>query len=393
MISVKEAKQIINDSVKGLPPAFVCLEDAWDMVLAGDIFAPADVPAYRQSSMDGYAIAFDDLKGQNEFSIVGESAAGNRSPFSIPKRAAARIFTGAAVPEGADTVVMQERTKVHNGKLVIDDEALELGNNVRAKGAEIGKGELALPKDSYLSAAAIGFLANIGVTNATVYPKPSVGIILTGNELKSPGEPLAYGEVYESNSFALTAALRHFHIPTPGLALCKDDPAQLKAIMQKFIALYDLILLTGGVSVGDYDFVRSVAEDCGVKTLFHKIKQRPGKPLYFGMHGGKVIFGLPGNPSSVLTCFYEYVIPAIKNLSNGNQHVSVIRAPLAQAFAKKTPFTQFLKGYYNGREVVPLPGQESYKMNSFAKANCLIVLNEDDNECKAGDIKEIHLIL
>ena len=129
------------------------------------------------------------------------------------------------------------------------------------------------------------------------------------------------------------------------------------------------------------------------KKLFHKIKQRPGKPLYFGTKGSKVAFGLPGNPSSVLTCFYEYVIPAIRKMTNGIQQIAIVKAPLSASFKKNIPFTQFLKGYYDGSTVTPLASQESYKMNSFARSNCLIVLDEEDEECLKGDIKEIHLIV
>lgn len=392
MISVNEAKQIINDSVKALPPAKLLLKDAWDTVLAEDVMAPFDIPGYPQSSMDGYAFAFSDLNSHDSFPIVGESAAGDTNAFAIGRGAAARIFTGAAVPDGADTVVMQERTERLNGRVTIKDTTLEPGSNVRAIGSEIRKGELAAPKNTYLGAAASGFLANIGITHVNAYPKPRTAVILTGNELKPPGERLVHGEVFESNSFALTAALKQFHLAEPSVQHAKDDPVQLKKVFEDALSQCDLILLTGGVSVGDYDFVKSTVESCGVVTMFHRVKQRPGKPLYFGMLEQKVIFGLPGNPSSVLSCFYEYVVPAIAKMTHGRQQVTALRAPLSGSFHKKIRFTQFLKGYYDGSTVLPLAGQESYKMNSFAKANCLIVLEEDDEECKPGDIKVIHLI-
>lgn len=392
MISVNEAKTIIHSSVKPLPPANVSVSEAFDTVLADDVIAPYDIPAYPQSSMDGYAFSFADLAKRNSFSIVGESAAGNNVPFTISSQSAARIFTGAAVPDGADTVVMQEKIQLHNGSIIVNDEHLEKGNNVRIKGSEISKGQLALASGTYLNAAAVGFLANIGVTNVKIYPKPSVSAILTGNELKSPGSALEYGEVFESNSFALQAALQQLHIQRISVLTSKDDPAQLKLVLQQAMSESDLILLTGGVSVGDYDFVRATAEDCGVQTLFHRIKQRPGKPLYFGVTGSKVIFGLPGNPSSVLACYYEYVVPAIGLMCASTLQARIVNVPLSTPFSKKIPFTQFLKGYYDGESVLPLAGQESYKMNSFAKANCLIVLKEEDIECKAGDVKEVHLI-
>jgi molybdopterin molybdotransferase len=391
MISVSEAKQIIDASVKLLPGEQHLLEDSWDTVLAEDVFAEQDVPAYPQSSMDGYAFAFKNVG--DKLLVVGESAAGDRNQFVLDGNRAARIFTGAAVPEGADTVVMQEKVKVENGHLIIQDETLAAGGNVRSRGSEIRKGELALPKGAYLSAASLGFLAGIGVTHVVVHRKPVITIIVTGNELKTTGEPLQYGEVYESNSFALTAALRQFHLSPLKIVRVEDDPTVLKNVVQELLLQSDLLLLTGGVSVGEYDFVTKVAAECGVVTLFHKIKQRPGKPLFFGMQHDKVVFGLPGNPSSVLTCFYEYVVPALKKMTNGHQELRLLKAPLSSSFKKSVPFTQFLKGYYDGHTVTPLPSQESYKMNSFAMANCLIVLNESDAECREGDVKEIHMII
>ncbi len=393
MISVGEAKKIIDDAVKPLDPVKSLLQDAWDTTLAEDIFAVQDIPAYPQSSMDGYAFAFTDLQKQKQLAIVGESAAGNRKEFTIKANTASRIFTGAAVPDGADTVVMQEKVKVENGQLIIEDDALIKGGNVRSSGSEIKKGDLALPGGSYLGASALGFLAGIGITHVMVHPKPTITIIVTGNELKSIGEPLQYGEVYESNSFALTAALKQFHLIPYKIIKVEDDPVVLKRIMETALRESDILLLTGGVSVGEYDFVTGAAKECGIKTLFHKIKQRPGKPLFFGMKNEKVIFGLPGNPSSVLTCFYEYVVPAIRKITNGHQQLMMLKAPLAAPFKKSIPFTQFLKGYYDGSTVMPLASQESYKMNSFAKSNCLIVLEEKDEECNKGDIKEIHLII
>jgi molybdopterin molybdotransferase len=187
--------------------------------------------------------------------------------------------------------------------------------------------------------------------------------------------------------------LRQFNLSPLKIVRAEDDPVVIKQIMQEAIDDSDMLLLTGGVSVGEYDFVTNVARECGVATLFHKVKQRPGKPLFFGMKSEKVVFGLPGNPSSVLTCFYEYVVPAIKKMTNGYQHINILKVPLAASFKKSIPFTQFLKGFYDGNAVTPLTAQESYKMNSFAKANCLIMLDENDQDTKKGDIREIHLII
>src|SRR5688572_30360614 len=242
MISVSEAKKIINEAVPSLDALKVLLHDGWDTVLAEDVIAEQDIPAYSQSSMDGYAFAFNDFQQHPQLAIAGESAAGNRREFTLKKNTASRIFTGAAVPEGADTVVMQEKVSVTNGFLTINDESLMKGNNVRIKGSEIRQGDIALPEGSYLSAASLGFLAGIGVTHLTVHPKPRVGIIVTGNELTTPGNPLQYGEVYESNSVALTAALAQFHITPQKIIRASDDHDVLKQIMDNALDECDMLL-------------------------------------------------------------------------------------------------------------------------------------------------------
>lgn len=390
MISVVEAKRIISETVKPLPPVAQLLSSSWNHTLAADVVAGQNIPAYPQSSMDGYAIAYSDVR--KKLPVAGESAAGNRDEISLQAGTAARIFTGAAVPEGADTVVMQEKVVVGGGSIEVRDDNLVKGMNVRLPGSEIKKGETALAKGTILTAAAIGFLANIGVRQVNVVPLPRVSIIITGNELKPPGESLAYGEVYESNSLALRSVLSQYNQGVPEVLFAKDNADELTGVLQYALDRSDLVLLTGGVSVGEYDFVIDAAGTLGVNTLFHKIKQRPGKPLYYGTLNNKVVFGLPGNPSSVLTCFYEYVTLAIGRMTNSSMSLPVLNVPVNEGFVKKIKFTQFLKGYFNGEVVDVLPAQESFKMNSFAKANCFVVMGEEAEELKKGDIAEIHMI-
>ncbi len=179
------------------------------------------------------------------------------------------------------------------------------------KRKDIQQGALALHKDEYLTAGAIGFLTALGVTEVNVYKKPSISIIITGNELQQPGKDLQYGQVYEANSFMLKAALQQLHFNEVEVVHADDNLERLTSILNNALNKNDIILLCGGISVGDYDFVLQAATDCGVQQLFHKVKQRPGKPLYFGKKENKIVFGLPGNPSSVLTCFYEYVVEAL----------------------------------------------------------------------------------
>jgi len=392
MISVDEAKKIIREEVKALSPVQQNLSQSAGFVLATDVFATLDIPAFNQSSMDGYAFSFAGWQANTSLHIEGEVAAGSSENIAYSPEKAVRIFTGAAVPEGTDTVVMQEKVMVEKRQLIIQDEKLKQGGNVRLKGSEIKAGELALAAGTLLSPAAVGFLAGIGITKIEVYPKPLVSIIVTGKELQQPGQPLQHGQVYESNSAMLTAALQQLNISNVKILWADDDLLILKQVLQDALNESDVVLLTGGVSVGDYDFVLEAAKLCGITQLFHKIKQRPGKPLYFGKKNHQLIVGLPGNPSSVLTCFYQYVIPALQQLSNVEMGVKILQTPLAKAIEKPAGLTHFLKGFFDGKKAMPLDAQESYRLSSFARANCLIKISEDVTHCNEGEIVEIHLL-
>ena len=392
MITVSDAKKLVLENAVSLPPVKLSLSEAAGMVLAENIYASVNIPAYAQSSMDGYAFIFDDLRSNSALTIQGEIAAGSSKDVVVSTGYAARIFTGAEVPSQADTVVMQEKTKVENDKLFIDDETLQRGSNVRSKGSEIMEGDLAVPKESLIMPATIGFLAGIGVTEVSVYPYPSISIIVTGNELVTPGQPLLRGKVYESNSYSLRAALKQLGVPGVNVYRAEDTLETVKQIMAEALQRSDVVFLTGGVSVGDYDFVAAAAEANGIEKVFHKIKQRPGKPFYFAKKGKQLVFGLPGNPASVLTCFYEYVEPALKKMIHQNTGVQTVMAPLSTSFKKGAGLTHFLKGFYDGISVTPLHAQESYRLSSFANANCLIKIDEEVTSCDKGETVEIHLL-
>ena len=392
MISVSEAKKIISENVTVLIPVSLSLHQTAGLTLAEDIYASMDIPAFPQSSMDGYAFCFEEWKRRRKLKIVGEVAAGSSEEFILQPENAVRIFTGAAVPTGADTVIMQEKVKTIREELIIEDENLQAGNSVRPKGSEVKAGTLALEKGSVLSPAAIGFLAGIGITEVKVYPDPSISIIITGNEFQQPGTPLQHGQVYESNSFALKAVLKQLQIDNAQVLYAIDKPEIVTSSLQKALQQSDVVLLTGGISAGDYDFVLQATTECGVEKLFHKVKQRPGKPLYFGKKGNNLVFGLPGNPSSVLTCFYQYVIPVLEKLSSRKTIMQTIRAPLSNPFQKNTGLTHFLKGIYDGKTAMPLDAQESYRLSSFANANCLIQIDEEITSLKEGELVDVHLL-
>lgn len=392
MISVQEAKKIISENVSFLEPVLLPLSQAVGLILAEDVYASMDIPSFPQSSMDGYAFSFSGWKQFKKLKITGEIAAGSNETFTLAPENAVRIFTGAAVPASADTVIMQEKTQIENGELKIEDETIQKGNSVRPRGSEIKAGESALGKESVLSPAAIGFLAGIGITEVKVYPNPSITIIITGNELQQPGQPLLHGQVYESNSFALKAVLQQLHINDIKILYATDKPEVVTETLKKALEQADVVLITGGISVGDYDFVLQATTECGVEKLFHKIKQRPGKPLYFGKKENKLVFGLPGNPSSVLTCFYQYAIPALEKLSKRKIGLQTLQVPLERSFKKAAGLTHFLKGFYNGKTATPLDAQESFRLSSFAKANCLIKVDEDTTSLNKGELVDVYLL-
>ncbi len=390
MISVTEAKNIIQKDVEVLPSIKIPLADAVGYALAEDVFSKIDFPPFNQSNVDGYAISFKDIHGR--LLINGEVAAGDKKANFLHPKHSMRIFTGAAVPENADTVVMQEKVTVENDELVIHDEQLQKGSNFRAKGKDMLKGALALQKGEILSAGAVGFLAGLGTIEVSVYRKPYVSIIITGNELQKPGKDLQYGQVYEANSYMLKSAFQQLHFKDINILYADDNLERLTSILNGALNNSDLVLLCGGISVGDYDFVLQACNNCGVKKLFHKVKQKPGKPLYFGKKEDKIVFGLPGNPSSVLTCFYEYVTEVLAIMTNKKSFIKVMKAEADDDHKKNAGLTFFLKGFLEDNKVLALDAQESYRLSSYAKANCIIKLDEQCTGYTKGELVEVHVL-
>ncbi|TCD07603.1 molybdopterin molybdenumtransferase MoeA [Pedobacter frigidisoli] len=390
MISVQEAQGLISENVYPLSPIRLLLHQLCGHVLAEDVFSHYDIPAFRQSSMDGYAFSFD--KKLSELILVGEMAAGTGHHLEIKYGETSRIFTGAPLPEGADTVVMQEKIDKSDNRITLDDPQLSVGKNVREKGSEIRAGELAMQKGDLIGPAAIGFLAGIGITEAEVYPMPKVAIILTGNELKQPGTPLDFGQVYESNSYSLSAAMKIQGITDIELFWVVDEIDKLTDTLSNALVNNDVVLLTGGVSVGDYDFVIEASKNCGIEQIFHKVRQKPGKPLFFGTRENKLIFGLPGNPSSVLSCYYNYVLPALAGLACKENSLITVKASLSFGYQKPAGLAHFLKGIYENGMVRPLNAQESYRLSSFAQSNCLICLSETQQTFNQGEGVDVLLL-
>lgn len=391
MISVQEAQAIISQNIPKRKQQMLPLEEAFGYTIAEDIYSQYNIPNFSQSSMDGYAIRFEDK--DLKLKITGEMSAGTTDQFHLENGTACRIFTGAPLPINADIVIMQEKVKVENNDyLIIEDSDLEKGLNVRDAGSDAKKDNIAISKDSYLSAAAVGYLAGIGCTQVNVYAPPSVSLILTGNELVQPGNDLEFGQVFESNSYQLESVLKQCGINSTEKFWVKDDPSEVEKTLNLAISKTNIVILVGGVSVGDYDYVIDATKKCGIEQQFHKIRQKPGKPFYFGTKDEKLIFGLPGNPSSALTCFYLYIAPLLSEIIKRPTITERSNATATSSYRKKTGLTHFLKATYADGKVTPLHAQESYRLQSFAEANCLIVLPENSEGCDKDEVVEIILL-
>ena len=393
MVSVLKAKTIIRQQISSLDSVIMNLDDAIGYAVNEDIISPINVPSFIQSSMDGYALAFNDVQNTTSFTITETVQAGDANVKTVQKNKAVRIFTGAPLPEGADTVLMQEKAKIEGNQLFVLDEKLQKGTNARSIGADLQKGAIAVKKGTILTPGAIGLLASLGITKVSVTRKPTINIILTGNELQDIGKPLTPGQIYESNSHTLKAGLNRFGIKEVNFIKVADHLEAVTEAIKVSLNKFDLTILTGGISVGDFDFVLEACQQNKVEQLFHKVKQKPGKPLYIGKKESKVVCALPGNPASVLSCFNHYVSVVLDQLSNTSLEMKTVQASLTNTYSKPIGLTHFLKGLYNNvtNEVTILEGQESFKMSAFAIANCFVELPEDLLDIRSNEFVKVHL--
>ncbi|WP_324326867.1 molybdopterin molybdotransferase MoeA, partial [Flavobacterium sp.] len=365
------------------------LFEARNHVLAETVFSPINMPPFRQATMDGFAVC---LHNSLHYEIVGEVKAGDFFDKQLKPGQAVKIFTGAAVPNSAQTVIQIEKATL-KGSEVLFDENLSPETNIRQLGAQIKKDDAALEKGAFLNPAAIGFLTGLGFTKVNVFQKPTIGIIVTGNELVSAGEILPNGKVYESNAIMLQTALFDADFDTVSLYKVNDDFESTKSTLEKAINENDVVLISGGISVGDYDFVGKALESLEVETLFYKVNQKPGKPLLVGKQNDKIIFALPGNPAASLTCFYVYVLPTLQRRSEMKyKYGSDLKKHLSHDFPVDNPRSQFLKASATENEVEILSHQDSGMLNSFSIANALVYIPEGNYQLLKGDKVSVYLI-
>ncbi|WP_035647048.1 gephyrin-like molybdotransferase Glp [Flavobacterium sp. ASV13] len=383
MIKVEEAIAIIEANSTKMPTKHISVSKALGYVLAEKVISPINMPPFRQSAMDGYAFAHSI---RHQYDVVGISQAGDHSNIKLKSTEAVRIFTGAHVPDDADTVVMQEHVMANSNSILIAEMPQKF-SNVRPKGEQIAKDDVVFEANALITPAAIGFLACLGITEVEVYKKPKVAILVTGNELVQPGKKLKKGKIYESNSVMLEAGLQTIGIEKTKVYRVKDNLKATKKALKSILNKYDIVLISGGISVGDYDFVKEALLQNDVKELFYKINQKPGKPMFFGSKNETLVFALPGNPASSLTNFYIYVAPAVKNRIGFSEiHKPKVVRKLNSEIKNNTGKTLFLKAKYDETSVTVLDGQSSAMLNTFAVANSLLIVPEEIENYKKGQL-------
>lgn len=390
MISISDAISIIKNNVNPLLKSTIkSVEKAGGYTVFNDITSPINMPPFRQSAMDGYAL---NLHKELTYKVIGEIKAGDENIPVLNKGEALRIFTGAAVPDSANAIIMQEKVKVSDTLITIAHHiAPEL--NIRPLGEQVKAGDIAIKKGTKLTPAAIGYLLSLGITEIPVFKKPNIAIVTTGNELVAPEKPLTFGKIYESNSKMLLSALYNLKFYNVTLYKVEDDYEKTVATLRTAINTNNLVIITGGISVGDYDFVGKALNALHVQELFYKVKQKPGKPLYYGKKTETHVFALPGNPAAALSCFYIYVYIALQKLMNRSViELPRLKAKCSNTFEKRGDRPQFLKGIYNTEHVKILDGQNSSMLQTFAIANALVFAPANISKIETGNNLEVILL-
>ena len=376
----------------------LALWDADGRVLAEPIRSPLDVPGHTNSAVDGYAVRSADLAAQEtaELAIVGRALAGHPYTGAVTPGTCVAITTGAPIPPNADSVVMQEHTEA-----VVDQvrfhRSCNAGDNVRQAGEDISRGSEVAPAGTRLNPALLGVLASLGLDRVCVRRRPRVAVFSTGDEVQMPGSALKPGSVYDSNRFALRGMLGEAGVELVDLGLVPDAPGELQARLEEATVTSDVIITSGGVSVGEADHIKPVLEALG-HVDFWKLAIKPGRPLTFGRLGGTLFFGLPGNPVAVMVTFLQFVRPALQRLSGmATSPLTRLRAVCDTDLRKRPGRREFQRGIAksdaDGRlHVVPTGHQGSGILTSMSLANCLIVLPEPQEAVNAGDTVEIQLL-
>ncbi len=402
MISPNEAVSTILSHVTPLPAEKVHFTQAFGRICAEDIISPVNIPYHNNSAMDGYAIVSKDTSTASKenpvtLPVIGEYQAGLlQKPLVLEAGNAIRIMTGAPIPEGADAVVEKEATTENNNQVTIFRNVSQW-DNIRFAGEDIKAGDCIIKKGTRVTAAMVGLLASVGALTVTVAQKPHVAVIATGDEIAEPGTPLKEGIVINSNAYTIMTLVSEYGGIPHYIGIARDSLEESKMAIEQALSC-DIIISSGGVSEGNYDFIIEALTRLGFTILVERIAMKPGKPCVFAQKEKTLYFGLPGNPVSSMVSFIKFVRPAMLAM----QHATQLAKPIVQAVCKdplkrkndgRTHYIRGILSFENGKPHVTITGpQGSGILRSMAQANCLIVLPPDTLSVKSGDMVTAELI-
>lgn len=375
----------------------VPLEESAGRILAEPVTASHPVPPFNRSPYDGFALRSEDTAGASgssriQFTVIDEIPAGSVSNKTLGENQAARIMTGAPLPDGADAVVMFEQT-VEDGDTFTIRKPFEPLENVSLKGEDLAEGEEVVPAGSFIHAGTVAVLATFGYAQVKVARRPAVGILATGTELVGVGEPLEPGKIRNSNGPMIAAQLRRMGIECRTYGAQADDLEAVVGTVERALSETDALITTGGVSVGDFDYLPAVYEKIGAEVLFNKVAMRPGSVTTVAAVGGKLLFGLSGNPSSCFTGFELFTRPAfLKMMGADKLFLPHTKAVLGEDFTKANPFTRFVRAVYDGKTASPAGFNKSNAVSSIARGNALIVLPGGTRGFRKGDEVDVLLL-
>ncbi|KFI09263.1 molybdopterin molybdotransferase MoeA [Vibrio coralliilyticus] len=397
LMPIEEAMEQMLSPIKPIQTTLqLPLAEAIGYVLAEDILSPIFVPPFDNSAMDGYAIRIADLNKSNVLPLAGKSFAGQPFEGEWPKGTCVRIMTGAQIPEGCDAVIMQENTEQTEQGVKFNQTDMKPQNNIRPTGDDIRKDDVVLPKGARLTARDIPMIATLGISHVTVVRKPRVAFFSTGDELKPLGEPLEAGQIYDSNRYGIKPLIENFGCEPVDLGIIPDCPEELKATFEKAQTLADVVVTSGGVSVGEADYTKDILEELG-QIGFWKLAIKPGKPFAFGKLSTAWFCGLPGNPVSAVLTMYVLVQPMLAKLAGHTEWKAPesIPATTRTAFKKAPGRTDYQRGVYtieDGKFVVETTGnQSSGAFRSMSLANCFVVLERERGRVEVGETVNIQL--
>ena len=368
-------------------------------VLAADVISPLDVPSHDNSAMDGYAVRFDDLKADGEVTLRVTGTAFAGTPFSgaVKPGECVRIMTGGVVPQGADTIVMQEHVKAGDGRITVGG-GHKKNQHLRRAGEDLKAGAPALKRGQPIRPAEVGLIASLGIPEVEVYRKLRVAFFSTGDELVSIGTPPKEGQIYDSNRYTLYGMLERLGCEVLDMGVVRDDPALLEQAFNKAASAADVVITSGGVSVGEADFVKDLLNRLG-EVVFWKIAMKPGRPLAYGRIAGAHFFGLPGNPVSVMITFYQFVRDALLKLSGRDplEPLATFEVPCTSALKKAPGRTEFQRGILtrdaSGKMSVRVTGEQgSGILRSMSEANCFIILPTDQGNVAPGTLVQVQVM-